>query len=215
MNVRFIIDLWTQKTSTYRYMQPYQTHQLLNAEDATAIFEEMTELPFEFRKYKSYGKEVRVPRGQLAFSKDGIHYNYGKVAAGSPTVLPFDDNMTHVCNLLEAATGQQYNTILANYYKNGDDYISPHQDRDDDWVEGSGFATVSFGCTRDFVLKCESERHVIPHVSGMAIYCPYPTNKKWTHAVPKRKGVSTGRISLTFRHIRDTSADTHSGADPV
>ena len=90
-----------------------------------------------------------------------------------------------------------------NVYKNGDDYISYHRDKETGWVEGTGFATLSFGAERDFMVKNENTGDILTilHKQGSLIYMPYPMNHYCLHAVPKRKKVKGTRISLTFREV--------------
>jgi len=54
----------------------------------------------------------------------------------------FDKLMTELCKAVEKATGSKFNTILINRYDSGDDYISLHRDKTDNWVEDSGVATL-------------------------------------------------------------------------
>ena len=70
--------------------------------------------------------------------------------------------------------GTNFNTILLNKYKHGDDCIGFHKDRETGWAKGSGFATLAFGAARDFQIKCDEshETTTIPHNPGYAIYLP-------------------------------------------
>ena len=90
-----------------------------------------------------------------------------------------------------------------NVYKDGEDCISFHKDKETGWVKDTGFATLSLGAERDFSLKKVNtgENKNILHKSGMVIYMPYPMNDYFLHAVPKRKKIKDTRISLTFREI--------------
>ena len=116
-----------------------------------------------------------------------------------------DDMLADITNKVNCALASNYNTVLLNYYRDGNDYISAHKDNTNGWVPNTRFATLALGATRDCVLKSDTgevTKHV--HTSGWVIELPHPMNDTWTHAVPKRKGVKTGRISLTFREIAST-----------
>ena len=91
-----------------------------------------------------------------------------------------------------------------NVYKDGDDCIGFHKDKETGWVENSGFATLSFGAERDFQIKNDDTKETtnILHQNGSVIYMPYPMNHNYTHSVPKRKKIKNCRISLTFREIK-------------
>ena len=93
--------------------------------------------------------------------------------------------------------------VRINKYKDGDDCIGYHRDRETGWVEGTGFATLCFGAERDFQVKHEASGVVdtVLHRDGHVLYMPYPMNQECLHGVPKRKKVNGCRISLTFREI--------------
>ena len=70
-------------------------------------------------------------------------------------------------------------------------------------IEGTGFATLSFGAERDFQVKHEASGVVttVLHRDGYVLHLPFPMNSECLHCVPKRKRVAECRISLTFREI--------------
>ena len=117
-----------------------------------ALFEYLDRLPVEYHKeYKRFNKTVKVPRGQASFTlSDDIHYDY-KVSGGSPPNEVMCDRLRHVTARVNAVLGTNFNTILLNKYKNGEDCIGFHRDRENGWVEGTGFATLSLGAERDFI----------------------------------------------------------------
>ena len=129
---------------------------IYDAEMSDVILDHLLTLPVEYREYKRYNKVVCVPRGQLAFTtSSSIHYDYGKVSGGTPSVLVLKqgDRLMDITSDVNKALGTEFNTILMNVYRDGSDYISAHKDNTTGWVEGTGFATLSFGATRDFIIK--------------------------------------------------------------
>ena len=175
-------------------------------DDTLGIFEYLDAINIEYRKqYKGmYGRQMTVPRGQASFTiSDDIHYNY-KVAGGSPPNQVMCNRLKYITNKVNKTLNTNFNTILLNKYKDGDDYISYHKDKETGWVEKTGFATLAFGAERDFQLKSieSNEVNTILHKNNMLIYLPYPMNHNYLHSVPKRKKCRTSRISLTFREIK-------------
>ena len=163
------------------------------------------EIDIEYRKqYKGmYGRTVSVPRGQASFTlNDTIHYNY-KVAGGSPPNLVMSDTLKTITKRINEKLNTNFNTILMNVYKDGNDCISFHKDKETGWVKDTGFATLSLGAERDFVLKKvdTGEIEKILHTNGLTIYMPSPMNSYFLHGVPKRTKIKDTRISLTFREI--------------
>ena len=175
-----------------------------DAAELRDIFGFLDKLPVEYHKeYKRFNKTVKVPRGQASFTLNAdIHYDY-KVSGGSPPNMVMCDRLRQITARVNAVLVTNFNTILMNKYKDGEDCIGFHRDRENGWVEGTGFATLSFGAERDFIVKHEAtgETRSILHRDGHVLYLPYPMNQECLHGVPKRKRVKDCRISLTFREI--------------
>jgi len=163
------------------------------------------EVEIEYRKeYKGmYGRKCEVPRGQASFTlHPWIHYDY-KVSGGSPPNYVMNGRLVEITERVNKSLGTNFNTILMNLYKDGEDCISYHQDKETGWREKTGFATLSFGAERDFAIKRidTGDAKNILHKNGMCIHMPYPLNHFYYHAIPKRKKIKDTRISLTFREI--------------
>eukprot|EP01045_Picozoa_sp_COSAG04_P012404 COSAG04_NODE_834_length_9992_cov_54.919786_7_plen_186_part_00 len=169
-----------------------------------SIFKYLDALPVEYHKeYQRFNKTVKVPRGQASYTlTPEIHYDY-KVSGGSPPNEVMCEQLKAITKRVNEKLGTGFNTILLNKYKDGDDCIGYHRDRETGWVEGTGFATLCFGAERDFQVKHEASGVVdtVLHRDGHVLYMPYPMNQECLHGVPKRKKVNGCRISLTFREI--------------
>lgn len=179
-------------------------------EDTADIFKFLDTLEVEYHKpYKRFNQIVKVPRGQASYTvDDSIHYDY-KVSGGSPPNYVMCDRLKAITAATNAVLGTEFNTILLNKYINGDDCIGFHKDKEVGWAEGTGFATLAFGVTRDFQIR-HVESNVtttVPHEDGCVLHMPYPMNHHYMHSVPKRKAVTGCRISLTFRHITTRKSD--------
>ena len=178
---------------------------IYNQDECIEIFNFLDNLEIEYHKeYKVFGKMRKVPRGQASFTiDDNIHYNY-KVAGGSPINVVMCDKLKEITKKVNNALCTNFNSILLNKYKNGQDYISYHKDKEDGWVDNTGFATLSFGSERDFNIREIETKKVIKtiHKNGNVLYMPYPMNHFFEHSVPKRMKCLDCRISLTFREIK-------------
>ena len=175
-----------------------------DAVERSGIFQFLDSLEVEYHKeYKRFNQIVKVPRGQASFTLNGdIHYDY-KVSGGSPPNTVMCETLSAITNRVNEALHTNFNTILLNKYKDGEDCIGYHRDRETGWAEGTGFATLSFGAERDFQIKHEASGEVanVLHRDGHVLHMPHPMNSVYFHGVPKRKKVKDCRISLTFREI--------------
>ena len=181
--------------------------QIYTPEQCSDIFNFLDTLEVEYHKpYKRFNQIVKVPRGQASYTLDEtIHYDY-KVSGGSPPNYIMCPRLKEITARVNETLGTNFNTILLNKYKHGDDCIGFHKDRETGWAKGTGFATLAFGVARDFQIKCDktNETTTILHKPGHALYMPHPMNHNYTHSIPKRKRVMECRISLTFREIVPT-----------
>ena len=182
---------------------------IFTEEESKEILEFLKQKAYVYHApYKRYNKMVKVPRGQASFTlNENIHYNYGRIAGGSPPNEIMCDRLKEITQRVNMVMGRNYNTILMNVYKNNKDCFAAHQDNENGWVKGSSFGTLAFGCERPFVI-CEiatKNREKIIHKSGEMIELPYPMNSFFTHQVPPcSKAVDEWRISLTFREIEES-----------
>ena len=177
---------------------------IFEEEETKDILEYLLNKDYEYHKpYMRFGKMAKVPRGQASYTlNENIHYDY-KVAGGSPPNEIMDKKLKEITSKVNEKCGTNYNTILMNVYKDGKDCIGQHKDKTNGWVEHTGFATLSFGATRNFDIINEDTGILtrIPHKNGYVIDMPYPLNNHNTHGVPSQPRVKTERVSLTFREI--------------
>jgi hypothetical protein len=134
-----------------------------------------------------------------------------------PDISSWDDNNDIVCQILrvmhhhvEKLTGLKFNFVLINRYPSGDSGIGRHRDKEDSLGETPTIAGVSLGGMRDIQFEAsyfipkempKNVRFVLDHGSIYVMY--HPTNRSWTHEIPKMPKVTKSRISLTFRHLYD------------
>ena len=131
----------------------------------------------------------------------GVRYN-SQSGENHVGVLP--KFLTPVCDRIEQVFGYYPNNCLANYYPDGDHYISFHSDQDMDMTEHSGVTIVSLGAVRNMVLRridSHQSRFYYPLEPGSAFYMRDRIQKDWQHGVLKQAGAGP-RISLSFRRLQ-------------
>ncbi len=119
----------------------------------------------------------------------------------SPTSLQVKDAVE---NHLKPLYNQEMNHCVSNYYRDGNDYIDHHSDKDLDLDKNAVIVSVSIGDERVLELKRRSiprdtTRITLPHGS-MLVLGPF-TNKLFTHSILKKEESVIPRLSLTFRHV--------------
>lgn len=124
---------------------------------------------------------------------------------------------------IEELTGETYNFAYLNLYRDGNDHVGFHSDKEDSLLPDSTIASLSLGMTRDFMIRhsgdtrlaqemsgslrleyLEKARQTIPLEPGHLLLMRKKTQKIYQHHVPKRPNVKGVRINITFRRIHDT-----------
>jgi alkylated DNA repair dioxygenase AlkB len=157
--------------------------------------------PWKQDKINYMGKVVPVPRLAAWYSKTLQSYFYSgiKVAAH-----PYTNLITELNNLVESATGCEFNSVLVNLYRDGNDSVSWHADDEPSLGRSITIGSLSFGESRDFQLK-RKDGHgntiTIELDNGSLLLMKHPTQRFWLHQIPKRKNIGDQRINLTFRYL--------------
>jgi alkylated DNA repair dioxygenase AlkB len=93
------------------------------------------------------------------------------------------------------------NSCLINYYKDGNDFIPPHRDTPLSFGNYPTIINVSFGETRNLVLKNNKEKYTFELKSNSIFIMMGSSQKYYTHEIEKST-TTNPRYSLTFReHI--------------
>ncbi|XP_055970465.1 DNA oxidative demethylase ALKBH2 [Sorex fumeus] len=158
-----------------------------------------------------FGKWHTVPRKQATYGDEGLTYTFSGLTLSPRPWLPV---LERVRARVSAVTGQTFNFVLVNRYRDGCDHIGEHRDDERELDPGSSIASVSFGACRDFVFRHGQSRGKKPAQRLAAVRLPLahgsllmmnpPTNTHWYHSLPVRKKVLAPRVNLTFRKILTT-----------
>ena len=114
---------------------------------------------------------------------------------------------SEVQELAEEISGDniRYNSCLLNLYHHGQEYMGWHSDDETLYGRDAPICSVSLGQPREFYLRKKSDhKHKLEYCLGQGdvFVMKGATQTFWQHSVPKRKGVPSARISLTFRFVK-------------
>lgn len=151
-----------------------------------------------------FGRAVPVPRQVAFFADKGVSYRYsGRNHLGTG----WPDWLTDYRVQAERLCLQSFNSVLLNYYADGDEYMGWHSDDEIELGPAPRIAMYSIGAAREFMfrekrgLKKSSQKHTLTVESGSWLIMDPPSQALWQHCLPKRKAIQSPRISLTFRLI--------------
>ncbi|PKF49530.1 alpha-ketoglutarate-dependent dioxygenase AlkB family protein [Enterovibrio nigricans] len=185
---------WIDIPDGLLYWQP----DFILAEEAKSLFSVLSgSLPWQQLPIKMYGKEVMQPRLQAWF---GEAYTYSGLTL-SPAKMP--EPLKRLQQRCEVIADSSFNSVLANLYRDGLDYMGWHQDNEPELGLSPSIASVTLGETRRFVLRHlrSGEKREFELNSGSLLIMAGKTQIYWQHSVPKTTKARGPRINLTYRHI--------------
>src|SRR6185436_2222630 len=107
---------------------------------------------WEQKYYYNYRNKSNYPQPRLtawyADSPD-MQYSYSGV---TQKVQPWDNELLNLKNKIQLITKSDYNSVLLNFYRNGNDSVGLHADDEKELGNNANIASVSLGATRKFQL---------------------------------------------------------------
>lgn len=152
-----------------------------------------------WREYQMpmYDKIVTAPR-MVAW--------YGAQEEAGENALPWTPELSELRLRVEKETGLQFNAVLLNLYRNGNDSVAWHSDKEHRIGRNPNIASVTFGQTRPFKFRHKTNKKAgqveIPLHHGTLLLMSGTTNTFWEHHIPKSAKEMAPRINLTFRQVK-------------
>jgi alkylated DNA repair dioxygenase AlkB len=147
------------------------------------------------------GKRVLVPRLQAWYGNLTTHYEYSGLRL---TPLPWTPALLAIKTKIEKRFDLSFNSVLLNYYRNGQDSVAWHSDNEAELGPDPLIASLSFGAARRFELKHRdgsTQKVNIELADGSLLLMGRGMQKHWSHQLPKQPRVTEPRLNLTFRLI--------------
>jgi len=161
------------------------------------------EIVWQQDKMNIYGKEVNLPRLTAWYGENNKNYYFSGISLKS---LYWTDTLLQIKKKIKKAEEVDFNSVLLNLYRNGQDSINWHTDAEKELGKNPIIASVSFGETRKFQLKHKFNINLdivsIDLLNGSLLIMKGETQHFWLHQVPKTTKVIGERINLTFRTIK-------------
>lgn len=147
-----------------------------------------------------FGKKILTKRKVAWYGDQAFAYTYSKTTKYAHA---WKQVLLELKTLVEAKTGETFNSCLLNLYHSGEEGMAWHSDGETDLKKDGAIASLSFGAERkfDFKHKQNMEKVEIILEHGSLLVMKDCTQSYWLHRLPPTKKVSTARINLTFRTI--------------
>ncbi|GAB4019927.1 MAG: alpha-ketoglutarate-dependent dioxygenase AlkB [Bdellovibrio sp.] len=170
-------------------------------EEAFSLYETLfMEIPWQRDEIVFFGKKVQIPRLQCWMGEEGAVYSYSGLKMNP---IPFNQTVLGIKKDIEQATGAEFNSVLINLYRDGNDSNGWHADDEKELGKRPVIASLSLGTDRIFQMrhKNSGQRNDLLLEHGSLLVMRGDTQKCWKHQIAKSKKITEPRINLTFRKI--------------
>lgn len=163
---------------------------------------EFKHINWQHDKLMMFGKECYLPRYSAWYGDSDKPYSYSGIHL-QPN--KWNKGLLYLKAQIEKVSGAQFNSVLMNWYRDGDDYISWHTDAEKELGKNPVIASANFGETRRFLIRDKDQHSLkleIPLKHGSLLIMSGALQHFWQHSVPKQKSATQNRFNLTFRQIQ-------------
>lgn len=143
--------------------------------------------PWAQHRRKMYDKIVADPRLTAWYGRNGNEW--------TPELL-------QIKKKVESVSGIVFDSVLLNYYRDGNDSVSWHSDTLPSSGRHHAIASVTFGETRVFKVRRKDDKKwqvEIPLTHGSFLLMGATMQDHYEHHIPKTARMIGPRINLTFR----------------
>jgi alkylated DNA repair dioxygenase AlkB len=174
---------------------------LSSNESQKLFFELLNDTPWNQGSIRLFGKEYLTPRLEAFYAEENLSYHY----SGQTLIRNnFTPTLIELKQKIEIQTGEKFNSVLINLYRDGQDSNGWHADDEKELGKNPVIASLSLGETRVFDLKhnLSGEKISIPLQAGSLLVMGGELQHFWKHRIAKSKKAQSSRINLTYRNIK-------------
>lgn len=154
--------------------------------------------PWEQRNQKMYDKMILTPR-LTAWYGDSKSYNSEENRKPTNHWIP---DLLALKQRIENEFGYQFNGVLLNLYRDHNDSVAWHRDKENKYGKRPIIASISLGQTRNFDFRKadhHQSRYSLPLPHGSLLIMKGDLQENWEHRIAKSRTPMKERINLTFR----------------
>jgi alkylated DNA repair dioxygenase AlkB len=160
-------------------------------------------LPLRQEPIKMFGKTHLTPRLTSWHGDPGCTYRY---SGRDFDPKPWTPALSELRTRLVEQTGYRFNTVLANYYRDGADAMGAHADDEPELGpahDDIGIASVSLGARRRFLLRAKEGGESLEYALGEGdlLVMGGRTQSHFKHWIPRTRKPVGPRMNLTFRVV--------------
>lgn len=159
----------------------------------------LANVPWQQARVIMYEREMLTPRLSAWYGPRPVRKHDKRIA------LPWLDPLIKVKEKVEVITGMNFDGVLLNYYRDGNDSVAWHSDKDTVPGLKTEIASLSLGQARDFDFRFKDnhrQRYSVLLEHGSLLLMKGDLQRFWEHRIAKSRLALKGRINLTFRKIK-------------
>lgn len=160
-------------------------------------------VPWKQEPIKLFGKEVMQPRLTAWYGDPDTAYSYSGIVMEP---LPWTKALLEIKTRVENFANAPFNSVLLNYYRDGQDSMGWHSDNEPELGRNPVIASLSLGGMRRFHLKHRQRKDLenirMDLLDGSLLIMGGELQHHWLHQISKTKKAVAGRINLTFREVK-------------
>ncbi len=119
-------------------------------------------------------------------------------------ILPWTAELRDIRIKAEALAGITFNSVLLNLYRDGNDSVAWHSDKESIMGSQPVIASVSFGQVRSFDIRRKAdhrEKYSVRLEHGSFLLMKNGLQEHWEHRIAKSANPMKARVNLTFRQV--------------
>ena len=149
-----------------------------------------------------YGKTHLQPRLTAWYGNQESSYSYSGITMEP---RPWNQILLNLKARIESLLGQDFNSVLLNYYRDHRDSMGMHSDDEPELGKQPVIASLSLGEERTLLLRHKYRKDLstikLSLTSGSLLVMKGSTQSYWKHGIGKQKQPCGSRLNLTFRSI--------------
>jgi len=168
---------------------------LFSKEESDYLLEKfIREAPWKQRVQKMWDKDVLTPRLTAWYGDRLEEYT-----------IPWTPELLMIKAKVEPLAGVTFNSVLLNYYRDGNDSVAWHSDKENVLGKRPVIASVSFGQVRSFDIRSKtdhSEQYSVRLEHGSFLLMKAGLQEVFEHRIAKSVKPMKARVNLTFRVVK-------------
>lgn len=176
----------------------------LGVKESRSLREYLIEsVPWKQEPIKIFGKELMQPRLTAWYGDQDTAYSYSGIVMEP---LVWSEMLLDLKKRIESFAQAPFNSVLLNYYRDGQDSMGWHSDNEPELGQNPVIASLSLGGVRRFHLKHRQRKELetirMDLLDGSLLIMGGAMQHHWLHQISKTKKAVSGRINLTFREVK-------------